>query len=111
MRSAAGRIEALAPWVASDHFEELGRPPRLLHGGFGLLTVGNLAKPKFWALCAGPAARRHRAAGRRCTGDGAGSLVEAWAARGDDGTVGLLVWNGTLDQSKRRRRPRAGPAR
>ena len=50
MRSAAGRIESLAPWVASDHFEELGRPPRLLHGGFGLLTVGNLAKPKFWAL-------------------------------------------------------------
>ncbi|MEV0720435.1 xylan 1,4-beta-xylosidase, partial [Asanoa sp. NPDC050611] len=41
MRSAAGRIESLAPWVASDHFEELGRPPRFLHGGFGLLTVGN----------------------------------------------------------------------
>ena len=50
MRSVAGRVEALAPWVASDHFEELGRPPRLLHGGFGLLTVGNLAKPKYWAL-------------------------------------------------------------
>ncbi len=50
MRSASRRIEALAPWVASDHFEELGRPRRLLHGGFGLLTVGNLAKPKYWAL-------------------------------------------------------------
>ncbi len=54
MRSAAGRLDALAPWVASDHFEELGRPPRLLHGGFGLLTVGNLAKPKFWALRLAP---------------------------------------------------------
>jgi hypothetical protein len=32
MRSAAGRIEAAAPWVASDHFEELGRPPRLRPG-------------------------------------------------------------------------------
>ena len=47
------------PWVASDHFEELGRPPRLLHGGFGLLTVGNLAKPKYLGAHARPAARRH----------------------------------------------------
>ena len=100
MRSAAGRIEALAPWVASDHFEELGRPPRFLHGGFGLLTVGNLAKPKFWALwlaqrlgdVALPAA---------LSGDGAESLVESWTARRDDGTVGALVWNGTLDHSRR----------
>ena len=99
MRSAAGRIDALAPWVVSDHFEELGRPQRFLHGGFGLLTVGNLAKPKFWAL---------RLAQRlgdtqlpvSLDGDGAGSLVEAWAARSDDGTVGVLLWNGTLDHSK-----------
>jgi xylan 1,4-beta-xylosidase len=99
MRSASRRIEALAPWVASDHFEELGRPRRLLHGGFGLLTVGNLAKPKYWAL---------RLAERlgdtelpaTLAGDGAGSLVEAWAARTPAGGVGLLLWNGTLDQSK-----------
>ena len=99
MRSAAGRVEALAPWVASDHFEELGRPPRLLHGGFGLLTVGNLAKPKFWAL---------RLAERlgdtelpvTLDGDGARSLVEAWAARQPDGTVGILLWNGTLDHAR-----------
>jgi xylan 1,4-beta-xylosidase len=99
MRSAAGRIDALAPWVASDHFEELGRPRRLLHGGFGLLTVGNLAKPKFWAL-----ALAQRLGDTELpvtlTGDGAGALVEAWAARDDDGTVGVLLWNGTLDQSK-----------
>ncbi|RSM58458.1 xylan 1,4-beta-xylosidase [Actinoplanes sp. ATCC 53533] len=94
MRSAAGRVEALAPWVVSDHFEELGRPRRLLHGGFGLLTVGNLAKPKFWALTLAeklgdtelPVTVR---------GDGAGSLVEAWAS-----DTGVLVWNSTLDQSK-----------
>jgi xylan 1,4-beta-xylosidase len=99
MRSAAGRIDALAPWVASDHFEELGRPQRLLHGGFGLLTVGNLAKPKFWAL-----ALAQRLGDTELpvslAGDGAGSLVEAWAARTADGTVGVLVWNGTLDHSK-----------
>ncbi|MEV0607450.1 xylan 1,4-beta-xylosidase [Polymorphospora rubra] len=96
MRSAAGRVAALAPWVASDHFEELGRPERLLHGGFGLLTVGNLAKPKFWAL---KLAERLGEVERpvTLTGDGAGSLVEAWA-----GGSGVLVWNGTLDQSRMR---------
>jgi beta-xylosidase len=49
-RSAAGRVDALSWWVASDHFEELGRPTSLLHGGVGLLTVGNLRKPRLWAL-------------------------------------------------------------
>ncbi|GID27993.1 GH39 family glycosyl hydrolase [Paractinoplanes brasiliensis] len=96
MRSAAGRIDALAPWVASDHFEELGRPQRLLHGGFGLLTVGNLAKPKFWALALaarlGPVELPVTV-----TGDG---LVEAWASRYDDGGTGILLWNSTLDHGQ-----------
>ena len=50
MASALGRIDALSHWVASDHFEELGAPPELFHGGFGLLSVGNLRKPRYWAL-------------------------------------------------------------
>ncbi len=50
MMSAMGRIESLSYWVVSDHFEELGRPPALLHGGFGLRTVGELRKPRWWAL-------------------------------------------------------------
>jgi xylan 1,4-beta-xylosidase len=33
-------------------------------------------------------------------GDGADGLVECWAARGADGTVGVLLWNGTLDHGK-----------
>ncbi|MFY1691301.1 GH39 family glycosyl hydrolase [Plantactinospora sp. WMMB782] len=99
MRSAADRVDALAYWVASDHFEELGRPPRLFHGGFGLLTVGNLRKPRFWALAlADRLGERELPA--TLTGDGAESLVEAWAACGDDGAVTVLAWNGTLDQSK-----------
>ncbi|MBU2665458.1 xylan 1,4-beta-xylosidase [Actinoplanes bogorensis] len=99
MRSAAGRIDALAPWVASDHFEELGRPQRLLHGGFGLLTVGGLAKPKFWALSLAARLGPHELPAT-LTGDGAGSLVQAWASRYDDGGLGLLLWNSTLDHSK-----------
>jgi xylan 1,4-beta-xylosidase len=97
MASAMGRVEALSYWVVSDHFEELGRPPALLHGGFGLRTVGNLRKPRWWALelleRLGP-----NQLDVTVTGDGGGSLVEAVAARGDHGTVGVLVWNGTLNQ-------------
>ena len=91
-------MAALAPWVVSDHFEELGRPPRLLHGGFGLLTVGNLAKPKWWALAL---AQRLGDTGlpATVTGDGAESLVQAWAAKAG-GDVGVLVWNGTLDHAR-----------
>jgi xylan 1,4-beta-xylosidase len=92
MRSAAGRIDALSHWVLSDHFEELGRPPRLFHGGFGLLTVGNLRKPRYWALAlAERLGEDERAV--ELTGDGAGGLVEAWAARAADGSVGVLIWN------------------
>lgn len=98
MRSAAGRVEALAYWVASDHFEELGRPPKLLHGGFGLLTVGGLAKPRFHALSLldrlGPVELP-----LTMSGDGGGSLVEAWASRDRD-RIAVLVWNLTLDQTK-----------
>jgi xylan 1,4-beta-xylosidase len=99
MRSAAGRIEALAYWVASDHFVELGEAPALFHGGFGLLTIGNLRKPRFWAL-----AMLERLGDDELSseirGDGAGSLVEAWASGDPGGRVAIAVWNGTLDQTK-----------
>ncbi|GAB3810448.1 GH39 family glycosyl hydrolase [Kribbella italica] len=98
MKSAAGRVDALAYWVASDHFEELGRPPRLLHGGFGLQTVGGLPKPRFHAMSLlsrlGPVELPVAV-----DGDGAGSLVEAWASRDRD-RVAVLLWNLTLDQTK-----------
>lgn len=98
MRSAAGRVDALAYWVASDHFEELGRPPRLLHGGFGLQTVGGLPKPRFHAMSLlsrlGPVELPVT-----LEGDGGGSLIEAWASRDRD-RIAVLLWNLTLDQSK-----------
>jgi xylan 1,4-beta-xylosidase len=99
MRSAAGRVDALAYWVASDHFVELGEPERLLHGGFGLLTVGNLRKPRFWALRVLDALGTSELA-CELSGDGAGSLVEAWATRDERGRFAIAVWNGTLDQGK-----------
>lgn len=91
-----GRMEALAYWVISDHFEELGRPPALFHNGFGLLTVGNLRKPRYWAV--------HLAAQlgdsvleTHLAGDGADVLVRAWATGHDDGTIDVLIWNGTVN--------------
>jgi xylan 1,4-beta-xylosidase len=99
MKSAQGRAEALAYWVVSDHFEELGRGPAMLHGGFGLLTVGNLRKPRWYALALADSLGDERLP-LALQGDGAESLVDGWAARGDDGRVDLLLWNGTLDQAK-----------
>ncbi|MFE3448950.1 hypothetical protein ACFXJ8_08415 [Nonomuraea sp. NPDC059194] len=97
MKSAAGRIDALAHWVASDHFEELGRPPKLFHGGFGLLTVGNLRKPRFFALSLAERLGPQELAAE-VSGDVGG--VEVWAARHEDGRIGVLVWNGTLNQAQ-----------
>ena len=86
--------------MATDHFEELGRPPKLFHGGFGLLTVGNLRKPRFWALRMLSQLDGGRVPAR-VSGDGAEALVEALATRtGDGGSVDVLCWNGTLDQTK-----------
>jgi xylan 1,4-beta-xylosidase len=100
MASSMGRLDALSHWVASDHFEELGRPQRLGHGGFGLLTVGNLRKPRWWALALLDRLGPDRLA-VSSDGDGGGGLVSALAARGAAGEdVGVLVWNSSLDQSK-----------
>ncbi|MGI8667822.1 MAG: GH39 family glycosyl hydrolase [Jatrophihabitans sp.] len=90
------RMDALAYWVISDHFEELGRPPALFHNGFGLLTVGNLRKPRYWAVRLAEQLGDHLLA-VRASGDGAGVLIQSLAARHDDGTVDVLVWNGTIN--------------
>lgn len=97
MRSALGRVGALSHWVASDHFEELGAPGELFHGGFGLLSVGNLRKPRFWALSLlARLGRQQLTAG--IDGDGAWGLVETLATRDSDGRITVLVWNAPLDQ-------------
>ena len=99
MASAMGRTEALAYWTVSDHFEELGRPPKLLHGGFGLLAVGNLRKPRWWGLW-----MLEQLLDRRLdvslSGDGAGDMVQVIGSRDEDGRVTILAWNGTVDVSK-----------
>lgn len=99
MASAMGRTEALAYWTVSDHFEELGRAPSLLHGGFGLLAVGNLRKPRWWGLWMLERLGEERLAAE-VTGDGAGDMVQAIASRDADGRIAILAWNGTVDVTK-----------
>lgn len=90
------RLQALAYWVISDHFEELGRPQSLFHNGFGLLSVGNLRKPRYWAAHLAAHQGDEVLAGT-LTGDGAQVLVRSWASRHPDGTVDVLLWNGTVN--------------
>lgn len=37
-------------WTFGDVFEEQGVPPRLFHGGFGLIANGLIAKPTLWTF-------------------------------------------------------------
>lgn len=91
-----GRMQALSYWVISDHFEELGRPPALFHNGFGLLTVGNLRKPRYWAMHLA-AHQGDTVLASQLVGDGADVLVRASATKHADGTVDVLIWNGTVN--------------
>ncbi|MGH9213708.1 MAG: GH39 family glycosyl hydrolase [Acidimicrobiales bacterium] len=99
MVSAMGRLDALAYWTVSDHFEELGRPTKLLHGGFGLLSVGNLRKPRWWGLWMLEQLGSERLVAR-VDGDGGGDLVNAVASRDGDGRLAIVAWNGTVDVTK-----------
>ena len=93
VRAAMDCAQVLASWAISDHAGYPVGVPRLFHGGPGLLTVGNLRKPRFWAL---------RLLGRlggtvlttSLEGDGARSLVDALATSDADGRIDLLIWNG-----------------
>ncbi|HEX7171366.1 MAG TPA: xylan 1,4-beta-xylosidase [Candidatus Limnocylindria bacterium] len=99
MASAMGRTEALAYWTVSDHFEELGRPPKLLHGGFGLLAIGNLRKPRWWGLWMLEQLLEERL-DVAVSGDGAGDMVQVIGSRNDAGHVTIVAWNGTVDVAK-----------
>jgi xylan 1,4-beta-xylosidase len=99
MVSAMGRTDAVAYWTLSDHFEELGRPEALLHGGFGLLSVGNLRKPRWWALWMLEHLLPERIAAS-VSGDGAGDMVDAVATCDGGGRISIVVWNTTVDVAK-----------
>lgn len=98
MRSAAGRVDALAAGLASDACDPAGPPQRLTHAGPGLRTVGGLRKPQWWAVHLLERLGESELA-CRVTGDGAGHLVDCWASTDEEvegvpGEITVLLWNG-----------------
>jgi xylan 1,4-beta-xylosidase len=93
--------DVIAYWCTSDYYEENGPPSRFFHGGFGLLGIDNVRKPRYWAYHL-----LHQLDTRLIAlegeGDGFGGLVQGWATRGEDGAVHILLWNVTFDQTKGR---------
>ncbi|WP_313277976.1 GH39 family glycosyl hydrolase [Timonella senegalensis] len=75
-------VESFSYWTISDIFEEVGIPRALFHGGFGLLTHGNIPKPTYhlYSFMA--------QMGRDVLALGEDHLV----TRHEDGRVTVLAW-------------------
>jgi xylan 1,4-beta-xylosidase len=43
-------VDTFSYWTISDIFREQGFPDKEFHGGFGLITIHGLRKPKYWAF-------------------------------------------------------------
>lgn len=97
----AENVDIIAYWCGSDYYEENGPPLKFFHGGFGLLGIDGIRKPRYWAFHL-----LHQLSTRRIVlegnGDGFGGLVQGWATRADDGAVRILLANVTFDQTKAR---------
>ena len=93
------QVASISYWTASDYFEESGDPTEIFHGGFGLIGLDGLRKPRYWAyyLLHQLGAERLVVTG---SGDGFGGLVKVLAARSGDGEVEVLLSNATQQHSK-----------
>jgi xylan 1,4-beta-xylosidase len=92
-------VSSISCWTGSDYFEEKGPPRRFFYGGFGLIGLEGILKPRYWAyyLLHQLGTRRLAMEGK---GDGFDGLVNGWAARNDDGTLTILLSNATDDQTQ-----------
>lgn len=50
INDVCGYVDTFSYWTVSDIFREMGFPDKEFHGGFGLITVHGLKKPKYWAF-------------------------------------------------------------
>jgi xylan 1,4-beta-xylosidase len=71
-------------WTFDDVFEEGGVPEDSFHNGFGLIAVGGIKKPAFYAY-----ALLHRLGYERLANSSDSALV----SRRADGSLVLAVWN------------------
>jgi xylan 1,4-beta-xylosidase len=93
------QVTSISYWTASDYFEESGDPKVLFHGGFGLIGLDGLRKPRYWAYYL----MHHLGTDQLMVtgdGDGFGGLVKALAARNSDGSTSILLSNATPQHGK-----------
>jgi xylan 1,4-beta-xylosidase len=93
------QVSVISYWTASDYFEESGDPKAIFHGGFGLIGLDNLRKPRFWAysLLHWLGTEQLAVTGE---GDGFGGLVKCLATRDADSSVSVLLSNATPEHGK-----------
>ena len=92
-------VASISYWTASDYFEESGDPKALFHGGFGLIGLDGLRKPRYWAYYL-----LHQLGTEKLSvtgsGDGFGGLIKSIAACNSDGSVQILLSNATPEHGK-----------
>ena len=87
---AQHHLDALAYWVVSDHFEELGRPDRLVPQRIWPADRRQSRQAAILGGASGRAPGRPRCSLTPVAGDGAAVLVQCSATRHDDGTIDVL---------------------
>jgi len=99
LEDSLDQVSVISYWTASDYFEESGNPKAIFHGGFGLIGLENLRKPRYWAYYL-----LHRLGTGKLSvagsGDGFGGLVKTLATRGTDGEISVLLSNATPQHSR-----------
>ena len=99
IEESVDQVTSISYWTASDYFEESGDPKALFHGGFGLIGLEGLRKPRYWAYFLLHQLGRERLEVTG-SGDGFGGLVKVLASRSADGSVEVLLSNATQQHSK-----------
>jgi xylan 1,4-beta-xylosidase len=88
-----------AYWTGAEYSDEQKMPNSLFHGGFGLLGLDSIRKPRFWAYFLLRQLGTHRVA-LEGKGDGYGALIQGVATASQDGIVRVLLANVTFQQNK-----------
>ncbi len=101
LADSVDQVASISYWTASDYFEESGDPKALFHGGFGLIGLDGLRKPRYWAyyLLHQLGTERLDVSG---SGDGFDGLVKTLATRGSDSddSVEVLLSDATPEHGK-----------
>lgn len=84
-------VDGYSWWTFSDIFNENYMPSEPFQGGFGLLTIHNIAKPAYRAF-----ELLHRLGTKQLLVDGLHDTVSAWVVRGDKRSATVLLTNHAL---------------